>query len=171
MGRTGKEPGTPSSVGEGCKASGARLLTSSGCFSWVEMFSRTSEPAAAAFAHRPLKGTAHSPVPSSRDARSGSSHACARGVGPAAGRKSEPGQLKIDCLSEFSMRPLRLLISPALFWRGTSCRWSSLHEQRSLGHPKASCCLGQDMRPLSCRITAAAGCTAASRLAGLIGWK
>lgn len=56
-----------------------------------------------------------------------------------AGRKSEPGQLKIDCLSEFSMRPLRLLISPLPFWRGTSCRWSSLCEQHYLGHPKASC--------------------------------
>lgn len=114
------------SAGEGCKASGAQPLVGSGCFSLVEMFPRTAEPTAAAFTCLPSKETALSPVPSSRDARTGSFLACARGAGTVASRKSKPGQLKIDCLSEFSMRPLRLLISPLLFWHGTSCRWSNV---------------------------------------------
>lgn len=117
-----------------------KLLISLGCFSWMDTFPRTPEPAAAAPACLLLKGTASSPLLPSRAPRSSSSHACTQG---AAGRKSEPGQLKIACLSEFSMRPLRILISPLLFWHGTSCRWSSLHKQRYLGHPKASCCPGR----------------------------
>lgn len=95
----------------------------------VEMFPRTSEPAAAALTPLLSKGTALSPLLSSRDTKSGSSHACTHeeqgSVRQEQRARPAENSLLVRVFHETFETPYLLLP----FWHGMSCRWSSLQEQ------------------------------------------
>lgn len=81
----------------------------------------------------------------------------------ASGRDSEPGQLKIACLSEFSMRPLRLLISCCRSGTGRVADGAA-----SRSNSKASCARAGPGAVVP-RDIGHWGVTAASGLAGIFG--